>query len=339
MHDSPEQPISGIAPGDIEPLSADASQRAALVASHVLMVRPTAFGLNDETQETNAFVDSADDDPDAIRTTAQFEFDGVVSRLRAAGVGVFVFEDDRGLPDSVFPNNWFSWHTTSPGHATVILYPMLAPSRRRELRIEWLEEVAASLGVTLDHIVRLDAEAEKGRFLESTGSMVIDRRGRRIYACRSPRTDEGLVREVGAVLGFDVHPFDGVDSAGVPVYHTNVIMAVQESFAVVCDESVRDAGERAALIGSLRDAGKETIRISLDQAMRFAGNIIQLRDGTGSHASTDRVIAMSRSAWEAFDDAQRHTLSRHGRIVAPAIDTIERIGGGSVRCMIAEVGN
>jgi len=339
MHDSPEHPLSDLSPGDIEPLSAQSAQRDALVASHVLMVRPTAFGLNAETQETNAFVESAEDDPDSIRTAAQLEFDGVVARLRAAGVYVFAFDDDRNLPDSVFPNNWFSWHTTAPGRATVILYPMLAPSRRREIRIEWLEEVADSLGVTLDHIVRLDAEADKGRFLESTGSMVIDRQNRRIYACRSPRTDEGLVREVGEVLGFDVHPFSGVDASGIPVYHTNVIMAVQESFAVVCDESIRDESERAALIGSLHDAGKETIRISLDQAMRFAGNIIQLRDASATANAGDRVIAMSRTAWEAFDDNQRHTLSRHGRLIAPAIDTIERIGGGSVRCMIAEVGN
>jgi len=337
MHDSPEHPLSDLSPGDIEPLSAQSAQRDALVAAHVLMVRPTAFGLNAETQQTNAFVDSTEDDPDSIRTAAQLEFDGVVSRLRAAGVYVFAFDDDRELPDSVFPNNWFSWHTTAPGRATVILYPMLAPSRRREIRIEWLEEVASSLGVMLDHIVRLDAEAENGRYLESTGSMVIDRQGRRIYACRSPRTDEALVREVGQVLGFDVHVFDGVDASGIPVYHTNVIMAVQESFAVVCDESIRDESERAALIGSLHDAGKETIRISLDQALHFAGNIIQLRDGSVSGG--DRVIAMSRAAWEAFDDDQRHTLSRHGRLIAPAIDTIERIGGGSVRCMIAEVGN
>jgi hypothetical protein len=339
MHDSPEQPLSSLSPGDIDPLSAQSAQRDALVAAHVLMVRPTAFGLNAETQKTNAFVETAPDHPTTISAAARLEFEGVVARLRAAGVFVFDFEDDRQLPDSVFPNNWFSWHTTSPGHATVILYPMLAPSRRREIRIEWLQHIAESLGVTLDHIVRLDAEADNGRFLESTGSMVIDRQGRRIYACRSPRTDEELVREVGQVLGFDVHPFDGVDASGVPVYHTNVIMAVQDTFAVVCDEAVRDEGERAALIGSLHDAGKQTIRISLDQAMNFAGNIIQLRDGTGAHTPADHVIAMSRSAWEAFDDNQRHTLSQHGRIIAPAIDTIERIGGGSVRCMIAEVGN
>lgn len=339
MHDAPEQPVSGIFPGDIDPLSAQSAQRDDLVAAHVLMVRPTAFGLNTETRETNAFVDSAADDPDSIRTAARIEFDGVVARLRAAGVFVFDFEDDRRLPDSVFPNNWFSWHTTSPGHATVILYPMLAPSRRREIRVEWLQQVADSLGVTLDHIVRLDTEADRGRFLESTGSMVIDRQGRRIYACLSPRTDEDLVREVGRVLGFDVHPFRGVDASDIPIYHTNVIMAVQEGFAVVCDEAVRDEAERAALIGSLHDAGKETIRISLDQAMRFAGNIIQLRDASATGHTHDRVIAMSRAAWEAFNDDQRHTLSRHGRLIAPAIDTIERIGGGSVRCMIAEVGN
>lgn len=337
MHEYPEQPFDGLSPGSIDPLHAATAQRDALVASHVLMVRPTRFGFNVETQKTNSFAGGADEDEQSIQTAARLEFEGVVARLRASGVAVLDFEDDRGLPDSVFPNNWFSWHTTSPGHATVILYPMLAPSRRAEVRPEWIEQVADRLGVTLDRIVRLDTEASHGRFLESTGSMVIDRQGRRIYACRSPRTDESLVREVGRVLGFDVHPFDGVDSAGVPVYHTNVIMAVQETFAVVCDKSVRDEGERAALIGSLHDAGKETIRISLDQALRFAGNIIQLRDSTGSGA--DRVIAISRAAWEAFDDDQRHTLSRHGRLIAPAIDTIERIGGGSVRCMIAEVGN
>lgn len=337
MHEYPQQPLDRFSPGSIDPLHAEVTQRDALVASHVLMVRPTAFGINAETQETNAFANSSADDAAAIQTGARLEFEGVVARLRASGVAVLDFEDDRGLPDSIFPNNWFSWHTTGPGRATVILYPMLAPSRRAEVRPEWIEAVAERLGITLEHIVRLDGEAEHGRFLESTGSMVIDRQGRRIYACRSPRTDESLVREVGRVLGFDVHPFDGVDGDGVPVYHTNVIMAVQETFAVVCDESVRDEGERAALIGSLHDAGKETVRISLDQAMRFAGNIIQLRDGTGSGGG--RVIAMSRAAWEAFDDDQRHTLSRHGRVIAPAIDTIERIGGGSVRCMIGEVGN
>ena len=341
MHDSPHQPLSNLAPGAIDPLHAEAAQRDALVASHVLMVRPTAFGLNAEPQGTNAFVDSDHADPESIVARAALEFDGVVSRLRAAGGGVFAFDDDRALPDSVFPNNWFSWHTTAPGHATAIVYPMLAPSRRREIRVEWLERVAEQLGVTLDRVVRLDHEAENGRFLESTGSMVIDRHGRRIYACRSARTHEGLVRQVGDVLGFDVHPFDGVDASGVPVYHTNVIMAVHESFAVVCDEAVRDDAERAALLGSLRDAGKETIRISLDQALRFAGNIIQLRSApaTGHHGGSDRVIAMSRTAWEAFDDDQRARLAHHGRIVDPPIDTIERIGGGSVRCMIAEVGN
>jgi len=335
MHDRPDHIIQSLLPGDVDPLHADIAARDALVASHVLMVRPTAFGPNEETQQTNAFAHEVDEDEASIRSRARAEFEGVVARLRAAGVAVLDFEDDRRLPDSVFPNNWFSWHTTSPGHATVILYPMQALSRRAEVRPEWMHEVAERLGVTLDRVVRLDEEAERGRFLESTGSMAIDRQGRRIYACRSARTDEGLVREVAALLGFDAHLFDAFDADGVPVYHTNVIMAVHESFAVVCDEAVRDEAERAALIGSLQDAGKQTVRISLDQALRFAGNIIQLRSAT----TGERVIAMSRAAWEALDDTQRGVLSLHGLIIAPPIDTIELVGGGGVRCMIGEVGN
>lgn len=335
MHDRPDEALNQLSPGDIDPLRASSTRDDALVASHVLMVRPTAFGVNAETQATNAFAHEPDAAGATVQQAARAEFDGVVSRLRAAGVGVIDFEDDLRLPDSIFPNNWFSWHTTTPGHATVILYPMLAPSRRAEVRPEWIEQVAARLGVVLDRVVRLDEEAERGRYLESTGSMVIDRQCRRIYACRSPRTDEDLVREVATLLGFDAHLFDAVDAQGMPIYHTNVIMAVHDGFAVVCDESVADDSQRAALLGSLQDAGKQTVRISLDQALRFAGNIIQLRSAT----TGERVIAMSRAAWEAFDDTQRGVLSSHGRIIAPSIDTIELVGGGGVRCMIGEVGN
>lgn len=297
-------------------------------AAAVLMVRPAAFGMNAETVASNAFQATLPA-TDADRDRALAEFDGLVRALCHAGVEVIVAADTPvpARPDACFPNNWLSLHHDG----TVVLYPMLSPLRRLERRREVIDTlVEHGYAVRRTHD-RTTAET-RGRFLEGTGSIVFDHRARIAYACLSPRTHVDELATLAAHFGYRAQPFHASGPAGEPIYHTNVVMSVGEGFAVLCAEAIDDAGERERICRSLMETGHEFVLLSRPQMGAFAGNLLQLATGVGG-----RVIALSATALDAFDAGQRGLLERHGRVVAVPVPTIERFGGGSVRCMLAEV--
>lgn len=301
---------------------------AAQCTDTVLMVRPANFAANPETASSNAF-QGAMDLPDAAER-ALAEFDAAVAGLRAAGVTVVVIEDIPAAraPDAVFPNNWFSTHADG----TVVLYPMQAVNRRRERRLDVFDRLRDEHGRRTRRLLDLSFHETRGTFLEGTGSLVLDRAGRVAFACRSPRTDARLLEEWAAELGYAVCLFDAVDSRGQAIYHTNVMMGLGTRFAVVALDCVPEAQERDDLAERLAAGGREVIDISPAQVDQFLGNLLELRDGAGR-----ALVALSARAAAALEPAQRRALERHARLVALDIPTIETCGGGSVRCMLAEV--
>jgi hypothetical protein len=292
------------------------------------MVRPAAFGSNPETLASNAF-QSGDAGSAAVAALARAEFDELARRLGAAGVEVIVVEDtpDPRKPDACFPNNWLSLHHDG----TAVVYPLLAASRRLERRLELLT-LLEMRGFALREALDLRSWERRGAFLEGTGSLVLDHVQRVAYACRSPRTHEAPLGEFAAALGYTPYLFDATGPAGVPVYHTNVVMSVGDGFAVACLEALTDDAERQRLRESLAAAGREVITLSRAQMQSFAGNLLAIATSTGG-----RVIALSATAWASLGPAERRALERCGEIVAVPVPTIERFGGGSVRCMLAEV--
>jgi hypothetical protein len=261
---------------------------------------------------------------------AQTEFDQLTDRLSAAGIDVITFDDrsDVVCPDAVFPNNWFSTHRDGK----VFLYPMEAPSRRLERRRDILDTLVGTQGLAIGAVIDLTHHERSNRFLEGTGSMVLDRRERIAYAARSSRTDPDLVHEFCALAGYDPYIFDAVDATAKPIYHTNVMLAIGDRFALVCAESVKDVAARARLRHKLRSSGRDVIELSTAQMQAFTANALQLSGGKGRN-----VIALSASARNALYTEQLARLSVHGELVSADISTIERLGGGSVRCMLAEV--
>ena len=295
------------------------------------MVRPARFGFNPQTAASNAFqsavalgaVAGA-----AAQESALREFDALAHRLARAGVGVIAADDTASpvKPDAVFPNNWVSLHRDG----TVVLYPMLAANRRQERSEEILRLVRAGGYRTLRTVDLSYREAE-GKYLEGTGSLVLDRPHRIAYACLSPRTDLDVLGEFAQQLDYDLVTFEAFDAAATAVYHTNVLMAIGAGFAVLCSEAITDAQQRAAVTQTLRDTGHEIIEITLPQMLQFAGNLLELAPASGN------LIALSSTAWNSLDAAQQRLLERHGSVVAADIPVIERTGGGGVRCMRAEI--
>jgi hypothetical protein len=297
----------------------------------VLLVRPVAFHGNPETAESNAFQrPPAAADPAAQQAAAAAEFAGLVAILRAAGVETVVVDDvaTPATPDSIFPNNWISFHADG----TAVLYPMMAPSRRGERRRDILELLSRERGFRIERVLDLSGHEAEGRFLESTGSMVLDRVHRIAYACLSPRTDLELLAEAAQLLDYEPIAFTATDAGGVPVYHTNVLMCIGADFAVLCEDAIRDPGQRTAVRRRLEDTGHALIPIRFEQMARFAGNMLELAGAGG-----ERLLAMSARALEALDEEQRDALEARCRLVAAPIAAIEEGGGGSVRCMLAEI--
>lgn len=298
------------------------------ITRHLLMIRPARFGHNAETAASNAFQNAGVADAAA---RALVEFDGFVQRLREHGLEVCVVEDtpDTETPDALFPNNWISFHADG----TVVLYPMHAPNRRLERRPEVAARVCAQLGLAFARTIDL-ATAHEAReaFLEGTGSLLLDRPRRIAYACLSPRTHPDALADFGERLGYTVHAFGATDAAGQPIYHTNVMMALGEGFCVLCTEAIADADERALLLASLERGGHEVIPITRAQMCEFAGNLLHVANATGQ-----RFIVGSTRAFACLDAEQTGALERHGALLAAPLDTIETVGGGSARCMLAEV--
>ncbi len=293
------------------------------------MIRPAAFGANPETVATNAFQKAPLGTPEEIHARAVQEFDDLVDRLRVVGVDVYVFEDnlDPRTPDAVFPNNWFSTHADG----TVVLYPLQPLSRRLERRPDLFDSLADDHSFQITRFVDFtDGEAE-GLYLEGTGSVVLDHIGRVAYAALSARTRAPILERFGGSIDYEIQMFRASDR-GMPVYHTNVVLSIGRAFAVLAQEMIDDEEERALVIQRLEEGAREVIPITREECRAFAGNILELKSASG-----DAVIAMSGGAWEAIGRETRTKLERHGSMVIADVPTIESAGGGSVRCMIAEL--
>ena len=303
-------------------------------ADAVLMVRPQAFGYNPETARTNSFqvrpaVESAGAAAEALR-----EFEQLARALASEGITVCAVDDSArpAKPDAVFPNNWVSFHEDG----TLVLYPLQSASRRLERRPEVVETAVRQLGFPLSHLIDLTRHEEQGRYLEGTGSLVLDNVARVAYACVSPRTHPELVSEWAQELDYEAVLFSAADRAGVPLYHTNVLMWIGERAAVIGLEAIA-ASDRGRVLDRLAASGREIIEVGLDEIARFAGNMLEL--GTWDEALGDaRVLVMSDTARRALKPEAFARLSGcTDTVLAVPVPTIERLGGGSVRCMLAEV--
>jgi hypothetical protein len=297
--------------------------------NNILMIRPANFGFNSQTAENNTFQSHDKDESDkVIAKKAQTEFDNMVEILRSKGVNIIVINDTDSpvKPDAIFPNNWVSFH----GNGAVLTYPMFAPNRRIERREEIIEEVGELFIVgrryTFEHY------EDDGMFLEGTGSMLFDRDHNIVYACLSERTDARLIDKFCVLVAYNRVVFHAVDRNGLPIYHTNVMMAIGENFAVLCKESIKNPDELKEVEQVLERTGKEVIDISYDQMESFAGNMLQIRNESGQ-----TFLVMSKAAYDSLTSTQKDTLSAKTELLPIDISTIEYYGGGSVRCMMAEI--
>jgi hypothetical protein len=295
--------------------------------NHLLMIRPVRFGYNAQTAVNNAF-QVQDANQEAVQQKALQEFDDFVHKLRDAGVDVTVVQDsaDPHTPDSIFPNNWVSFHADG----TVMLYPMYAFNRRLERKPAVLEIIAEKF--TIAQQVDFSGAETENIFLEGTGSMVLDRENRISYACISPRTDEDLLQKWCNKAGYKGVAFDAVDEKGTAIYHTNVLMAVADRYVVICLDAIPSPAERQMVINNIKKSEKEVIEISFDQMNRFAGNMLQVEDGKG-----EKILVMSTQAWQSLNNHQQELLASFNRVLHSPLFTIESNGGGSARCMMAEV--
>lgn len=295
----------------------------------LLMVRPANFGFNDQTAQSNAFQQNDTSlSPAEISRRAVQEFDSFVQKLRNAGVQVIVADDTPNpvKPDAIFPNNWVSFHE----NGTIITYPMYAPSRRIERSESIINQV---LGYrTATHRIDFANYEAQNVFLEGTGSLIFDRVQGIAYACLSPRTHATLFDEFCAATGYQKVQFTATDANGQLIYHTNVMMAMGNSFVVICMESIADLAERQHLYDLFAQTNKEVIELSFDQMNHFAGNMLQVQNTTGK-----TFLVMSSQAHEALTPLQIQTIERHTNILHSPLTTIETYGGGSARCMMAEV--
>lgn len=305
-----------------------ASQTEPQTAGAVLMIRPAHFGGNTETAPSN-FFQSAAPPSGEVALAALRECDALALALDAAGVRTHAYEGqaDAALPDEIFPNNWLSLHADG----TAVLYPMLAPNRRRERRPELVADLRDAHGYRVRRIVDLRELENRGDYLEGTGSLVLDRPRRVAFACFSPRTTVEALRVFERELGYSVVAFRALDRAGRPIYHTNVMLALGTHFAAACLRSIADPRERGAVRTALEESGREVLDLDFGQLESFAGNLLELTGARGP------VIALSRAALAALEGSGRRMLEKHGELVAASIETIENVGGGSVRCMLCEV--
>ncbi|NVK53043.1 MAG: amidinotransferase [Flavobacteriaceae bacterium] len=299
----------------------------------ILMVRPVNFRMNEQTAVNNYYQQELTDTlPTTINALAQKEFDNFVLKLQQHGVEVLVVNDiaEPSTPDSIFPNNWISFHE----NGDVALYPMFAENRRLERREDILELLEANR-FTIENIIDYTAAEDEGVFLEGTGSMILDRQHRKAYCALSPRADEELFIEF--CEDFEYFPViftanQTVDNCREAIYHTNVMMCVAEQFAVVCLASIDDKKERKNLIKHIKDSGKEIIDITEEQVHSFAGNMLQVKG-----RNNQQFLVMSSSAYQSLRKDQLQKIEKHNTIIHAPLTTIEACGGGSARCMMAEI--
>ena len=297
----------------------------AQTTSDLIMVRPAAFGYNIQTADNNTFQHVPEMDLQEVRQRALKEFDELVRKLRAEGISVKVFEDtpDPVKPDAVFPNNWVSFHADG----RIVTYPMYSPLRRLERRNDILIKVAEDFG--FEEKVDLEDYEDESLYLEGTGSMVLDRVHKIAYACLSPRTDLSVLEKWCDVMEYRSFTFQAKFD-GRDIYHTNVMMAIGDGIAVVCFDVVEEE-KRKDFFDLLQTTGHEIIQLSEEQVASFAGNMLAVRNKKG-----EQLMVMSGSAFRSLSADQVQLIEKHARIIYSDVDTIESIGGGSVRCMIAE---
>lgn len=325
------------------------------------MIRPVRFSYNSQTAVNNAFQESGIPEELSQRQALK-EFDAYVEMLRNEGIEVMVVEDTATphTPDSIFPNNWLSLHSAEeladgainlPGSAApcsrvVVLYPMFAENRRAERRQDIIEALTGAVAPDCTGaadapscasaaLLDLTSYEKRNLFLEGTGSLILDRNEHLAYACQSPRTCEEVLEEWSSKMGYDYFLFHAEDMNGNPIYHTNVMMSVGEQLAVVCLDAITDIEERMSLIELLEESDKEIVEISLEQMNEFAGNMLQLH--TVKEGELKYIMVMSARAKDSLDQDQIEAIEKYCKIVAPDLEFIERNGGGSARCMLAEI--
>ncbi|PIE99976.1 MAG: amidinotransferase [Maribacter sp.] len=302
------------------------------ITNTILMIRPINFRMNEQTAVNNYFMEEMDLRNQVINTKAQSEFDAFVNVLRDKGVKVVVVDDtkDFDTPDSIFPNNWISFHESG----TVVVYPMFAENRRNERREDILD-ILEEKGFRIKDVVDYTSAEEQGVFLEGTGSILMDRVHQKVYCALSDRAHEDLIIEF--CEDFDCFPViftanQTVDGQRLPIYHTNVMMAMGEDFAIICLDTIDDRKERKNVVDHLKKDGKELIEITEKQIHQFAGNMLEVRG-----ADDKRFLVMSSAAFRSLNPKQLARIEKRCEIIHSPLDTIETCGGGSARCMMAEV--
>jgi len=293
----------------------------------LLMIRPVAFGLNLQTVGSNAF-QNKNAKQQNVQENALAEFDSFVAKLKAAHIDVTVIDDTLTphTPDSIFPNNWVSFHNDG----SVFLYPMQAQNRRLERRTDILDKLGKRFNIT--QINDLSSFENQNQYLEGTGSMVLDRENKLAYACISNRTHPQVLEIFCAESGYQALTFSAFDSNNLPIYHTNVLMCIAEKFVVICLDTIISESEKNKLIASFKATKKEVIEISLMQMNHFAGNMLEVKNNEG-----ENYLIMSEAAFTSLTDLQKVQIKPYSQILYSNLQTIEENGGGSARCMLAEV--
>ena len=299
------------------------------ITDTVLMIEPAAFGFNAETAQNNYFQINSENAE--TQTKALQEFKNFVEKLRSKGINVITVKDtlEPHTPDSIFPNNWISMHSDG----TVVLYPMCAVNRRWERRSDILEMLQEKFQVK--EIVDLSASENEGKFLEGTGSMILDHDYKIAYGSVSLRLDEKLFRDFCKKFGFTpvvFHSYQTANNERLPIYHTNVMMCVADNFVVICLDCIDDETERVNVVNAIVNSGKEIVEISENQMQQFAGNMLQIQNAEGK-----KFLVMSQSAYQSLTEEQISTIEKYSEIIYSDLETIETNGGGSARCMLAEV--
>lgn len=295
--------------------------------THLLMIRPVAFGLNLQTAGSNAFQNKKASQNN-VQQKALKEFDDFVAKLQAANIDVTVIEDtlEPHTPDSIFPNNWVSFHSDG----SVFLYPMQAENRRLERRDDILDQLSKRFNIT--QINDLSSFENQNQYLEGTGSMVLDRENKLVYACLSSRTHPQVLEIFCTESGYTAITFNAVDGQNLPIYHTNVLMCVADKFVVICLDTIISESEKSKILRSFKTTNKEVIPISLTQMNNFAGNMLEVKNQEGKN-----YLILSAAAFNSLNDVQKTKLKSFATILYADLQTIESNGGGSARCMLAEV--
>lgn len=297
------------------------------LTSNIMMIRPHNFGFNEQTAETNKFQKKTNS---LVSSHALNEFNNAVKTLRTNNINILIFDDliDVDTPDSVFPNNWISFHSDG----TVIVYPMLAMNRRKERRPDVIQSLSTIYGFYCSKVIDLTLYENKNKFLEGTGSLVLDRTNKLAYACLSERTNEEVINKFCKELGYTAIKFHAYDSTGFPIYHTNVMMALGEKFVMICLDSIKDKNEKEWVITSIKKSGKDIIPLSNDQILNFAGNALEVLDKDGN-----KKLILSKKAFNSLLKEQKDEIEKYCEIIKIDVSTIEECGGGSIRCMLAEI--